>query len=112
MTDGAERRAGDRLRGATTSEQSGAIVSESYERPKYREMEARKRAAMAARIGTALPEGAGQGRGSVNPSFNVSADDITVRVVDANGAPRGPTQQIQTKVAPAKPFGSGATGSW
>ncbi len=49
--------------------------------------------------GTPLP-GGGAGRGSVNPSYNVSADDITVRVVDANGRPMAPPQQIQTRVQP------------
>jgi hypothetical protein len=48
--------------------------------------------------GTPLPSGAGAGRGSVNPSYNISADDITVRVVDANGRPMGAPQQIQTRV--------------
>jgi Transglycosylase SLT domain len=48
--------------------------------------------------GTPLPGGSGGGRGGVNPSYNISADDITVRVVDANGRPMGAPQQIQTRV--------------
>jgi hypothetical protein len=48
--------------------------------------------------GTPLPAGAGSGRGGVNPSYNISADDITVRVVDANGRPMGAPQQVQTRV--------------
>ena len=55
--------------------------------------------------GTPIPEGAGAGRGSVNPEYRVSADDITVRVVDANGKPIAPAQQITTRVSATRPFG-------
>jgi hypothetical protein len=47
--------------------------------------------------GTPLPPGAGSSRGAT-PSYNISADDITVRVVDANGRPMGAPQQVQTRV--------------
>ncbi len=56
--------------------------------------------------GTAAGAGAGAGRGSVNPEYRISADDITVRVVDANGKPMAPAQNITTRVTAAKPFGA------
>lgn len=54
MTDGRERGAGSRLRGAKTKAEAAGIVSEYYERPKLNENA--KRGALAERIGTPLPE--------------------------------------------------------
>lgn len=59
--------------------------------------------------------GAGAGRGF---DYNVTADDITVRVVDdKTGKPVGPTQTIKTRVGAANAFGGsggsgGVTGQW
>lgn len=59
--------------------------------------------------------GAGAGRGF---DYNVTADDITVRIVDdKTGKPVGPTQTIKTRVGAANAFGGsggsgGVTGQW
>ena len=50
MTQGAEKRAGDLLRAATSANAAGAAVSKHYERPADREGEAAKRGALAERI--------------------------------------------------------------
>lgn len=50
MTQGAEKRAGDLLRAATSANSAGATVSKHYERPADREGEAAKRGALAERI--------------------------------------------------------------
>ncbi|MCY1302619.1 hypothetical protein D9M68_802880 [compost metagenome] len=50
MTEGAEKRAGELLRAATSASSAGAAVSKHYERPAAREEEARSRAAIAERI--------------------------------------------------------------
>lgn len=50
MTEGAEKRAGDLLKAATSAGAAGAAVSKHYERPKDREGEAAKRATAAERI--------------------------------------------------------------
>ncbi|MDI3653291.1 phage tail tip lysozyme [Pseudomonas aeruginosa] len=50
MTQGAEKRAGDLLRAATSANAAGAAVSKYYERPADREGEAAKRGALAERI--------------------------------------------------------------
>lgn len=58
------------------------------------------------RIGnTPLPADAGAG-GGYSPSLRVTADDITVRVVDQNGMPKQAPQTITTRVSQATPFGA------
>lgn len=111
MTEGAEKAAGDRLRGTRTAGEAGDVVSRHYERPKFADAEASKRADLAARIGnTPLPaEAAG---GGASPALRVSADDITVRIVDRDGKPMQPPQMIPTRVTQATPFGGGASGSY
>lgn len=57
---------------------------------------------------------AGAGRGF---GYNVTADDITVRIIDdKTGKPIGPPQVIPTRVGAASPYGSlrpgGVTGQW
>lgn len=53
---------------------------------------------------TPLPSGAAGG--IFSSSLRVTTDDITVRVVDANGVPMQAPQTITTRISPAKPFGA------
>ncbi|MGE8127735.1 PriCT-2 domain-containing protein [Methylobacterium sp. NPDC080182] len=53
--------------------------------------------------GMRMPEGsASSGTGLRMPGFNVSSDDITVRVVNERGEPIAPPQSIQTRVRQAQ----------
>ena len=65
------------------------------------------------RSSTPLPPGAASPAGA-RQSHNVTADDITVRVVGQDGKPIAPPQTIQTRVKAASPYGnlSGAQGHW
>lgn len=47
--------------------------------------------------------------GGYSPSLRVTADDITVRVVDANGMPKQAPQTISTRVTQATPFGASSS---
>lgn len=128
LTQGKERRAGKMLKGATSASDAGSIVSEHYERPRDKVKEAAKRAALAETIARKTSEGTpagnlgapaagGQGGGLSPASYNITADDITVRIVDdKTGKPMGPPMNIPTKVGPASPYGAlntgGVTGQW
>ncbi len=58
------------------------------------------------RIGnTPLPPQAASSPGNAAQGVRISADDITVRVVDQNGMPTQANQSIQTRVTAASPFG-------
>jgi hypothetical protein len=77
LTKGTEKYAGTMLKGAKTAQEAGAIVSKMYERPRDREGEASKRAALAATIasgGTVLKAG-----GS-NLLASASASDIQAQM--------------------------------
>ena len=105
LTQGNEQDAGNRLKKATNAEQSGAIVSQYYERPKHTSMEARKRASMAQHIaGTPIPGGygAGAGRGSAE-SYGIKVDDIIVRHENERGEQVMPSQTIKTKITAPNP---------
>lgn len=58
------------------------------------------------RRSTPLPAQAATPPTGAAGGFRVSADDITVRVVDANGMPRQAAQTISTRVSQAVPFGA------
>lgn len=66
----------------------------------------------------AIGAGGGAGAGSVQgAAYNVTADDITVRIIDdKTGKPMGPPQTIPTRVGAASPYGAlrpgGVTGQW
>ena len=107
MTQGKERAAGDRLRGAKTATEAGGIVSKYYERPLRKEAEAAERGANAEVIyRTPLPEtktadsGAGAGRGS---AVSFAPLDVTVRHVDNLGREVRPAENLQTRVNAPNP---------
>lgn len=124
LTQGKERRAGALLKGAQTAGDAGSIVSQHYERPKDRYGEASKRAALAESIARRTSEGtpagslgAPSGGSNSGAAYNVTADDITVRIIDdKTGKPMGPPQTIPTRVGAASPYGAlrtgGVTGQW
>lgn len=124
LTQGKEQKAGNLLKGATTAGASGSIVSRHYERPQDEIGDASRRAVLAESIarksyGTPAGDlGAGGGSGSrPGAAYNVTADDITVRIVDdKTGKPIGPPLTIPTRVGAASPLGSlhsgGVTGQW
>jgi len=103
LTAGKEQAAGNRLRNSSTAEQAGDIGSRYYERPRAVDSDAAARAELAARINagfnTPLPAGAGPYNGRVSRA-HITADDITVHVVDGNGKPLAASQQIPTRVQP------------
>lgn len=106
MTQGKEKSAGDKLKGATSARESGAIVSKYYERPKATEPEMAERGSMAEGISrTPLPEAkpdssAGPGRGS---AVSFAPLDVTVRHVDTWGREVRPAENLQTRVNAPNP---------
>lgn len=107
MTEGRERAAGNRLRGARTASEAGAIVSRYYERPAMGDWEAAKRGSMAERIGmTPLPQDAAAARSPSFPTnFKGSFDPLEIRLNYPDGKPSQPiflTPYFQQ----ATPFGS------
>lgn len=108
LRQGKEKAAGDKLRAATGAGQSGAIVSGYYERPKERQTEMERRAAMADAIAAqegarsaawaaanpgAAQASAGAGRGgqgvSTNTSeVNIQKIEVVTQATDAQGIAR------------------------
>lgn len=106
MSEGNERRAGRLLKNAATAEEAGSIVSTHYERPKYRDAEAAKRAGMAKRLeGTPLPEG-GPPTAGRDQRFIFDAPPIEVIHKNERGEHVRPPQQLATSIRPASPFGT------
>lgn len=104
LTQGAEMAAGNKLRGASQAGDSGAVVSRHYERPKYAELEAAKRALLAERIaaGTPSPGPISGGDGGWGREVRFSADPIIVEHRNQRGETIMPSQSINTRVdAPA-----------
>lgn len=107
LTEGEEQRAGRRLRGASTAEEAGSIVSTDYERPKHRNLEARKRAGMAGRIaGTPLPDDAAA-REAQQPEVRVRVEGGEFTLRDQQGTPRADPVPMSTRVYQPMPFGTG-----
>lgn len=109
-TQGRERAAGNRLRGANTPEQAGAAVSRYYERPANADGEAAKRAGMARGLYdgyTALPVGARTGGGGGDGRYIFDAPPIDVNIRDSRGAIVGQTS-ISGRFRRAAPFGTEA----
>lgn len=110
MTEGEEQAAGRRLKSSVSPGESGAVVSTDYERPKYRDLEARKRAALAARIAatrqdTPLPEAAPNKTATATNSNGVTGE-MSVRLDLTPGASKllRPTEQpMTTRLRPASP---------
>lgn len=111
LTQGAEQDAGRRLRGARTRGEAGSIVSRYYERPKWTDAEAAKRAGMADRIGTPMPDEAAaelkrEAARAQGMAFKVTADPIRVIHENSRGQTVAPAQVLSTRVQPAQPFGA------
>lgn len=105
MTEGKEQAAGNLLRGAKSASRAGEVVSRYYERPLDANGAAFARAAAAERIaGTPMPASAG-GRGEDSQKVHVTVDPLVVQHQNPRGEQIAPSQLIQTRVAPATPFG-------
>lgn len=110
MMEGPERAAGERLRQASTANESGAVVSKYWARPYARDREAAERGALAESIyRTPIPataSGAGPGRGTQESSgreVHVSVAPLIVRHEDTRGREVRPPETLQTHVGAANP---------
>lgn len=103
LTEGKEKAAGNLVKSARTARDAGRYVSDYYERHGG---SSDGRAALAEKLaGTPMPTGAGAGRGDDPRKFTVSSEPIVVLHKDEKGRDVRPSQSIQTRVAPATPFG-------
>lgn len=101
LTEGGEQRAGRNLRNATTARAAAKIFGEQDERYGDRSgFTTDHRGNLADQIqGTPLPAGLGANQPGAGGA-NITADDITVHVVNEKGKPIAPPSIIQTKVKP------------
>lgn len=105
LTEGKEKAAGNLIKSARTARDAGRFMSDYYERHGG---SSDGRAALAEKLaGTPMPAGAGAGRGDDPRKFSVSAEPIVVVHQNDKGQQVRPSQTIQTRVAPAAPFGGG-----
>ncbi|NWA24059.1 hypothetical protein HX866_04070 [Pseudomonas gingeri] len=93
LTQGAEKSAGDQLRGAKTASEAGEIVSRKYERPAAADWEAARRGKLAEMLSNPAPDGpytqgAAQGAGS---GGKIQVD------VNLKGAPEGTTAKVKAQ---------------
>lgn len=109
LTQGREQAAGKLLRLAQTGGQSGSVVSKYYERPKYREAEAAKRAAEGerlAKLDVPAPEQLAA-KDKEKDALRLKVDPLEVRHVDEKGKEVKLPQFVKMTVGPAAPFGGG-----
>lgn len=110
LTEGKEQAAGRKLKNTTTKGGAASAVSRYYERPKFADLEAAKRANIAESIGTPLPTDAGAGgvRGSAESfrSLMLQAEPIVIEHRNERGEQVRPSQQISVNVRQASPFGT------
>lgn len=112
LTEGAEKAAGDKIKGATSAGQAGALTSLDYERPYDAEGEASRRADMAGAIASSakVPKSkdkteksnAADGKGAVDTVII----DMNINLAQPNGS--GGTTQHKISTSVAVPRGSGS----
>lgn len=101
LTEGAERPAGDRLRGAQTAGEAGSVISRFYERPRAQQAEALARAGTAERMAATLPAivagGGATGGGQVQVQVSIgNAPPGTTATASASGAAAVEAPRVQT----------------
>ena len=110
LTQGSEKAAGDKLRGATSADQAGSIVSRSYERPADAAGEAARRGSYASSLAGVpgasslaanAPQTGSGGPASVDRSDNRTIGPITVitQATDAPGIARDLGQALDYQFA-------------